>query len=304
MEQALSHYTHGWYKLAFERDLSEELTPATVGPHRLVIARSAEDVRVFDADCPHRGAHLAYGGKLDRGAVVCPFHRYRIAIGPEATGDFAVREYATLCIGGVVFVRLSHGHDNGFPALMRRLAASHTINPGFVLDIKCPPEIIIENGFDNAHFRPVHGVDADKFVPFIDEQGSLSVQSSFLHHDAGASGERRAETHFETPLQLNAFSPYLSVAQLGGRMPVVFITSVNPIGPSLTRLHFSLALAKAHYGDPPPERMLSSMLQGSRSGILCDAVIWENLSFSSPRKYTAQDAAVRAFENYCQRFTA
>lgn len=295
-------YQHGWYKLAFERDLSEELTPVTVGAQRFVIARTEQGVRVFDADCPHRGAHLGYGGKLDRDTIICPFHRYRIGLGGDGCGDFQVREYQTLLIGGVLFVQLSNSHDNGFVEFMYRLAETHTINPGFTMDIKCPPEIIIENGFDNTHFRPVHGVDAERFVPSIDEHGSLVVHSSFLHYSKGETPEQEAGAVKKTSLQLNAFSPYLSVAQLGGKMPMVFITSVNPIGERLTRLRFSLALSKTKYGSPVPERVLESLLWGNKTGIQCDAVIWENMSFTSRRTHTSQDAAVLAFEDFCTRF--
>lgn len=302
MENEVRTYSHGWYKLAFERDLSDELTPATVGPQRFVIARTDQGIRVFDADCPHRGAHLAYGGKLDRDAVICPFHRYRIGMGRDAIGDFQVREYETLVMSGIIFVQLSSSHDNGFVEFMHQLAETHTINPGFVMDIKCPPEIIIENGFDNTHFQPVHGVDANKFVPQIDEHGSLVVKSSFIHGtDHHASGQA-ATTASETPMQLNAFSPYLSVAQLGGKMSMAFMTSVNPLSKKLTRLRFSLALPRAKYGPSVPERVLEAMLQGNKTGIQYDMVIWENMSFTSPRNHTAQDKAVLAFEEFCQRF--
>jgi phenylpropionate dioxygenase-like ring-hydroxylating dioxygenase large terminal subunit len=295
-------YKHGWYKLAFERDLNEELTPATIGSRRFVISRTEQGIRVFDADCPHRGAHLAYGGRLDGNAVICPFHRYRIGIGREATGDFQVQEYETLVISGLIFVRLSNSHDNGFAEFIYRLAETHTINPGFVMEIKSPAEIIIENGFDNTHFRPVHGVDAGKFVPQIDENGSLVVNSYFYHRTEQALATMPSGTMIETPVQVNAFSPFLSVAQLGGRMPMVFMTSVNPIGENLTRLRFSLALSKKVYGDPAPDRVVQSMLQGNRNGIQCDVIIWENLSHTSPRNHTAQDAAILEFEQFCEQF--
>ena len=32
--------------------------------------------RVFDAYCPHLGAHLGVGGRVDGGCLVCPFHEW------------------------------------------------------------------------------------------------------------------------------------------------------------------------------------------------------------------------------------
>src|SRR5690349_2576663 len=60
-----SMYSKGWFQVAFERDLAGDLTPASIGTVRLVLARMASGVRAFAADCPHRGAHLALGGRLD-----------------------------------------------------------------------------------------------------------------------------------------------------------------------------------------------------------------------------------------------
>ena len=82
----------GWYHVAFERDLSDELTAATIGELRLVIVRTAEGINAFDATCPHRGAHLAFGGRLDGGALICPFHGRRINLGYDAKADYCIRD--------------------------------------------------------------------------------------------------------------------------------------------------------------------------------------------------------------------
>jgi hypothetical protein len=92
------------------------------------------------------------------------------------------------------------------------------------------------------------------------------------------------------------------VAQLGGTHPQVFITSVTPISETASLLRFSLALLKEKYGDPPPEILQRRMLEGNKYGIQSDVVIWEHLSMTSPRKFTAQDQAVLAFKEFCERF--
>src|SRR5690349_18065891 len=86
---------HGWYQVAFERDLQRELTPASLGATRLLLVRG-EGVRAFDATCPHRGAHLGFGGRLEGDAVRCPFHGYRIGLTAAGGHPFRAREYAAL----------------------------------------------------------------------------------------------------------------------------------------------------------------------------------------------------------------
>jgi phenylpropionate dioxygenase-like ring-hydroxylating dioxygenase large terminal subunit len=49
----------GWYQIAFERDLQDELTTIPVGDRRLLCVRGKDgSVEIFDAICPHRGADL------------------------------------------------------------------------------------------------------------------------------------------------------------------------------------------------------------------------------------------------------
>src|SRR5689334_9118972 len=55
---------NGWYQVAFERDLTADVTPANIGTHPLALVRTETGVRAVDGVCPHRGAHLGYGGKL------------------------------------------------------------------------------------------------------------------------------------------------------------------------------------------------------------------------------------------------
>ena len=77
-------YPSAYYRLL----ASSDLPPAAVLPaslnqsHDLVVyrpARGAVNGRavVMDAYCPHLGAHLAYGGKVDGECIDCPFHGWR-----------------------------------------------------------------------------------------------------------------------------------------------------------------------------------------------------------------------------------
>jgi len=58
------------------------LTPGSVHPYTvageaLIAYRTARgEVRVFEAHCPHQGAHLGHGGTLEGDCVACPFHRF------------------------------------------------------------------------------------------------------------------------------------------------------------------------------------------------------------------------------------
>jgi len=67
-----------WWPL----DTCENLTPEkvhryTVDDAELIARRdSSGAVRVYDAFCPHQGAHLGFGGVIDRDCLRCPFHGF------------------------------------------------------------------------------------------------------------------------------------------------------------------------------------------------------------------------------------
>ena len=102
-------YDHGWYQVAFERDLAEEVNPLGFANRRWMGIKAPSGVRVLDATCPHRGAHLAFGGKVLGEVLRCPFHGHAIGLGRASPEGFEVREYPAVTIGGMVFAALSDG---------------------------------------------------------------------------------------------------------------------------------------------------------------------------------------------------
>src|SRR5262245_6373425 len=77
----LPAFPSGWFRVAW----SDELAPGAVVPLRwfgrdLVAVRDHDGVaRLYDAHCPHLGAHLGHGGCLVDGVLRCPFHGWRFA---------------------------------------------------------------------------------------------------------------------------------------------------------------------------------------------------------------------------------
>src|SRR5262249_47520032 len=78
----------GWFRVADARDLAVGSVRALhcLGQD-LVLWRSADGAaRVFDAHCPHLGAHLGVGGRMVDGALQCPFHGWRFDAGGACVG--------------------------------------------------------------------------------------------------------------------------------------------------------------------------------------------------------------------------
>ena len=84
---ASTKFAQGWYLLCW----SSELEPSEVKPLRYFgndyVLFRGEDGRatLLDAHCPHLGAHLGYGGRVDGNDIICPFHAWRFGSSGRCT---------------------------------------------------------------------------------------------------------------------------------------------------------------------------------------------------------------------------
>jgi phenylpropionate dioxygenase-like ring-hydroxylating dioxygenase large terminal subunit len=67
-----------WVVLGPQRDIKPGRVASfrAAGEDLIAFRTSAGDARVFEAHCPHQGAHLGHGGVLKDDCVVCPFHHF------------------------------------------------------------------------------------------------------------------------------------------------------------------------------------------------------------------------------------
>ena len=67
-----------WYQVAYSDEIGVgELKPIHYFGRELVLFRDmAGTARVFDAFCPHLGAHIGYGGEVTEQGLRCPFHHW------------------------------------------------------------------------------------------------------------------------------------------------------------------------------------------------------------------------------------
>jgi phenylpropionate dioxygenase-like ring-hydroxylating dioxygenase large terminal subunit len=67
-----------WTLLGRKKEISAgKIYPFTVSGEEVVAYKtSGGELRVFEAHCPHQGAHLGHGGKLKDDCIACPFHLF------------------------------------------------------------------------------------------------------------------------------------------------------------------------------------------------------------------------------------
>ncbi len=300
------NYQRGWYQLAFERELTASITPLAFGKLSLIAVKTAQGMRVFDAHCPHRGAHLGQGGCLQNDVIVCPFHGYRIGLGESASEPLKIREYPSELIGGLLLVNLSDSPPADLPKALTQIAEDYLFVSGFDLTAATTIEMVMENGYDAAHFKAVHGLAKEPVLTTkIGEFGELVASGEFAIPRSSWNAASRDTGPILVNYQARAFSPGLVIAELNGEPPYLYkiITGATPQADHRhCTIRITLALPKALYEHMPVEGFSQALLDASRDGLEKDRLIWNHLNLEITPQWMLRDTVAQAFGEYCRQF--
>ncbi|NRA59567.1 MAG: Rieske 2Fe-2S domain-containing protein [Psychrobium sp.] len=74
----LPSFPKGWYAVAWETHINEKdiINVNLCGQKLVVFKTESGEVSVLSAHCPHLGAHLGYGGVVEKDRIRCPFHSW------------------------------------------------------------------------------------------------------------------------------------------------------------------------------------------------------------------------------------
>jgi len=288
MEASLAHngatqakFARGWYLV----DWSTELRPGEVKPLRYfgkdyVLYRGDNgQATLLDAHCPHLGAHLGYGGRVEGNEIVCPFHAWRFGpmgrctkvpyasrIPPRA----AVRAHGLQEHSGMI---LAHFGPEGIEPSYEVPAIEEMNDPAWTplqhaqIGIATHPREVIENIADYAHFLPVHKTLIDDFKVIID--GPRATQHSI------GRGHNLEGDPIPVVSVATYHGPAIQFTRLQWAYDMVLINAHIPIEENELLLRFGVIL-KAGEGVTLPPEVLEAHVAAARNGYFEDVAIWEN----------------------------
>jgi 3-ketosteroid 9alpha-monooxygenase subunit A len=273
-------YPNGWFRAVY----AEELAPGElVRLHRLgreLVAFRGESGRahVLDAHCPHLGAHLGVGGRVEGDAVRCPFHAwlwsgegrcleipYAKKIPPKARlGTWPVLER-----NGIVFL----WHDaEGRPPAWEIPVLPEIGSPDWT-----PWEIrrwtvrsrwldMNENAVDQVHFRYVHGT---RTIP----ETRAEIDGPVLRC--------RSRMKMATPrgeigggIDTTDYGPAFQTVHVTGIAETLMINTATPIDEDTTDVSFAYTIRRsagdAHRG------VGAALIRDLEKQMEQDIPIWEN----------------------------
>lgn len=315
-QERFPYYTtfpFSWYFACYTDDLAPgEVKPARYLARDLVLWRGQDGKpHVMDAYCPHLGANIALGGRVENNNIVCPYHWWEydenganvhIPYSNRTNRKARLRSYPTMDCNG--FVMFWYHPDPACPPLWDQPEF-----PEYFTDewsdfhkanwkVRCPWQELAENGPDYIHLKTVHGAAT---VPEL-EQLTYSGYTSSL----------RSKVDFDTPrgpqpgrIDTDSWGPGFAVARFSGIIDTVFMGATTPIdwdytlsvkGYKVKKLGTSAQdLAKT-------KRMGDALIADLRKQMREDNIIFDNKIHVDSPALIDGDGPIMAFRRWAEQF--
>jgi len=247
---------NGWFAVAFGDEIARgEVKPIRYFGEDLVLFRGEDDVaRVFDAYCPHLGAHLGVGGRVEGDGLRCPFHGWRY----DGSGRCAEVPYARKVPPKARVRAWTTAEKNGLVMVWRHAegaAPSYDVVdvPDYGSDAWTPPERrewivrscvqeLAENSVDAAHFRFVHRTNT---VPVTETAEIRGHQLHVISHNVVSTP--RGEQRGRIEIQAHGFG--IGFTRFSGIADLLVVPCGTPIDADHTHMRLQFSVKKLPNSD-------------------------------------------------------
>jgi nitrite reductase/ring-hydroxylating ferredoxin subunit len=285
---------NGWFVVSSSAELPEKgIKPLHYFGRDLVLFRGAGGrPHLFDAYCPHLGAHLGVGSKVDGDALRCAFHGWRFDGASGQCTDVPyddithiprtarTRSYPIVERNELVWAWY-HGADE--PPFYEVPEVAEFSDSGYqpivIRDFEvatCAQEMA-ENNVDTVHFRYVHGtptVPEEDFLVDGHYKRTVGMDGAFVREGYG-----------------------LGLGVLRVRDFVTFISSTTPI--DTENVHVRWVFTAPDRGDPQATVKAADTFS---AGVSQDIPIWENKIYKAPPVLRACEKAVTEQRRWSEQF--
>jgi nitrite reductase/ring-hydroxylating ferredoxin subunit len=304
----------GWFQVGWSAEFAVgEARPLAYFGFDLVAYRGdSGELHVFDAYCPHLGAHLGHGGTVCGDDIVCPFHGWRFS--PE--GDNVDIPYSGRVNRAKRLVRWPVAEAAGLvflwhdpsgappawdpPAIPEADAGWYPWWPDGVHRFEAValyPQFILENTVDLAHIKFVHGWDAVPELAGLDEE-----PARFRSRFGGSLPTRDRVEHVD--IATEAFGVGVIVSRLEGLRETVQVLCTTPVDADRSDVLITVLVRRWEDDPPEPPGIVRAIVKAQTTGEWQkDAPIWLNQTYNAKAPFTGDEApAFMALRRWSARF--
>ena len=305
-------FANSWYMVLY----SDELARGDVRPlhylGRELVAYRGEDgaAHVFDAYCPHLGAHLGRGGKVIGADLQCPFHAWKfngegkcvhVPYANKIPAKAEVKSWPVIERNGAIFVWY---HEDGkapdfdIPALPEWGDTGWTRTwQKYEWKVRTCPQDIMENAIDWPHFHSVHLME-------MPPEKSHKFDGKMFFWNIGTTKSVSTMEGVSDSLYMEAQNWGLGYNFLTytGMFTTVISTGLTPIDEETT--HFRTAIIGKKDGRSEEEtlQLLKAYMDDQSNAITQDFEIWENKRFRAKPMLCDGDGPIAEFRRWCRQF--
>jgi len=299
-------YPNGWFRVAYSDELrAGQVLSLELFGTRLVAFRTVQGTPfVLDAYCPHMGADMGVGGRVDGEALRCPFHDWlwggdgrclEVPYASRIPARAMTRAFEVVEKNGIL---MAWWHSEGeapqwqVPDVdafsssgWREPVVKHWKVNARWLDMN-------ENCVDQAHFRYIHG--------------TLAIPATQASHDGHVF---RAESHIrqkapggeaEGCLVTVDHGPGFQVVTLAGLIDTVLLNTATPMDEETTDVSFMYTVKTE--GHPRKEKLAAAVVDDLVTQFHNDLPIWENKSYWSRPMLCDGDGPIGEYRDWMKQF--
>jgi phenylpropionate dioxygenase-like ring-hydroxylating dioxygenase large terminal subunit len=298
-----------WYLVAW----SDEIAPGALVRlqylEREMVAFRGPDgaASVLDAHCPHLGAHLGVGGRVEDGTVRCPFHGWRFdASGACVEIPYASRipprarvaRHPTVEKDGMVLLWY-HAQDRPpffeVPDLPEWKDERYTHRwLRWEWTVRTHPQEMVENGLDWHHFPTVHRMETPRSPRFRFEGPSytwgIGAAKDYTLQDLTEDFDLGGEN----------WGLGYSVTRQAGAFRTVVVTGMTPIDRGTTRI--KLGVIARREGGEEMEAALQRYMEEHAVVATQDFEIWENKVHRPAPLLCEEDGPIAEYRRWVRQF--
>jgi nitrite reductase/ring-hydroxylating ferredoxin subunit len=272
----------GWFAVAFADEIARgQAKPIHYFGLELVLFRGEDGTaRVFDAHCPHLGAHLGIGGRVEGEGLRCPFHGWRydgsgrcveVPYARKIPPKARVRAWPVVEKNGLIAVwRHARGEPPSWPApdVPDYGSAEWTPPERREWIVRSCAQELAENSVDAAHFRFVHKTNT---VPVTETAEIRGHVLRVVSHNVVATprGEQRGRIEIEAHGLGVGFTRFSGIADL------LVVPCGTPIDEERTHMRLQFSVRKLQDSDATRGVGKAFIAEIERQ-FAQDIPIWEN----------------------------
>ena len=299
-------FPRGWFRVAY----ADEIAPGEVKRlqyfgRELVLFRTESGVaQVFDAHCPHLGAHFGVGGTVVGENIRCPFHHWefgtdgvctKVPYAEKIPPKAIARTWPVVEKNGLVM--LYHDADGGDPSF-EVPAVTEIDDPAWLpLDrnfwtVRANWLDMNENCVDKAHFKYVHGT--------LSIPPTTAEIDGALHTATSQFRMRTPDGEADSDLVTLDYGPGFQLVRMSGLIDSLMINTATPIDEENTDVSFAYTV-KAD-GDERKQHLADAIIKDLKNQFEADRPIWENKAHWKRPNLCGGDGPVSTYRKWYAQF--